>query len=233
MKDVHRRMTLKFPKLKVIEKHSLNAREEIHHCVPDSPTGDCFTNSYGEYIATPSIYPCYIACTAYVTYDVTVCYDAQGNLLSLHVFNLYLHTFLGSCADDLYDCIHELTDEEQFYFYDRMQQELSFIIEDNFLSNLSGIRRCPNTSVTVNYTKESCYALCFDYSAVEHELNYTLGTCGFTCCTRSRSVCKDNNGNLVYGTPSFSSSGTVGCESSINIDNCTDQPCFTAPCGLY
>ncbi|MFN8278995.1 MAG: hypothetical protein U0V49_01795 [Saprospiraceae bacterium] len=234
MNDLNKTLLHRYPEIKILEKSKLTTREEVHHCVPDVQGTNCSTQSYGEYITTPAIYPCYIECMAYVTYQVTICVDGNGKLISLNVFNLRLEFFTGSCYNDLSDCLDELTTEENFYYYDRMQQELSFIIEGQILGSLSGIPRCPSTTLTTNYTKESCYALCIHNAYASQTITYTLGICGLTCCTRSRTVCKDNSGNLVYGTPSFSSTGTVNCSSETTIENCEgQQPCYTAPCGLY
>jgi hypothetical protein len=222
------------PNNKILKERN-NSNQLNNTCIPsiDNPNYRCIGFTFNEPITIPAIYPCYIECTTNILYQISVCRDNTTNeIVSVNLYNLSFDNFTDvNCENQIYNCLGNDDYLISLYCYNVIKA-LSFIIENKYAQNVSNyIPPCASgKTISFNFYKEQCFSVCINHSTIVPK--WFVGTCGDRCCVRTRTVCKLPSGEFEFGSPTYSTNGTIQCNSNSYIFGCDlTQPCFEYPCG--
>lgn len=201
-------------------------------CSPASPAAgvSCITQQIVTTISLPSIAGCPACSNVTVGYKVRVCQNPLNPFD--YSFTFWDFGVIPGCQD-WWDCIGNLPGHEADRVIEAMSFQASLIIEQNYVSYWVNLinPNCPNSFFTSDFIRQSCFNWCIypilppPYWAMEQLI------CGIKCCQRTRTFCKELNGNITISSPSYQVVGTNTCSSATSVlCNGLSLPCYDRPC---
>ncbi len=201
-------------------------------CSPASPPlgQNCFTQQIVTTISLPAIAGCPACNNVTVGYKVRVCQNPLNPFD--YSFTFWDFGVVPGCQD-WWDCIGNLPGHEADRVIEAMSFQASLIIEQNYVTYWVNLinPNCPNSFFTSDFIRQSCFNWCIypilppPYWAMEQLI------CGIKCCQRTRTFCRELNGNITISSPSYQVVGTNTCSSATSVlCNGFSLPCYDRPC---
>lgn len=132
-----------------------------------------------------------------------------------------VNVYTGGCGD-LLQYWRNLNSDAANKSIDAFLYRASLTIEEIMAGVLVGSENdCSNQQVISEFYRNLCYYYCLTPLKKEPFIEINKVRCGFNCCVRTISWCRDENGDLQSTIPSFESSGECTYEVS---DACKGTP---------
>ena len=154
----------------------------------------------------------YKSCPYYYSVIVKTCPGSNGPVVSIYDFQYYPDTSNVNCQifKNYLDSLYYANDFLQLnYELNELNRVLSHGAETEVAYNMkakSEIPYCSSTrAATFDFYESDCLIRCPEED--ENGLYFHEISCGDACCVRSRTLCLNDNGVIVYSDPVYVTSG--------------------------